>query len=231
MWQNIFRSACRSKTQLQITLINTYRVAYLALPIILNSLDLQTLTPKGARTKSKLRQLKLLNEAMDMCHERYTGTTAASTLIKRTIEAARSEHDVGHNQFSKSTSLLPSSPDITNWFDVFVSRPTQYLRISFAIDISFCTGRYPDTEDCLPQRLASHHQLTLPPPIPRTLIPGIENLDNNSDWSNESLTTNIRLDFFDFSDLQTCSKTEGSLWNGQEVDELLDEILGEGGRF
>ena len=154
---------------------------------------------------------------------------AASTLIERTIEAARSDYDAEHVQYNKSTSLLPSDPDINNWFDLFVRKPTQYLRIPFAIDISFCTGRYPDTQDYLPQRLTAHCHTTLPPLTPRTLVSGSRNLRNSPDRSDELLTKNSQLDFLDLDDLHVYRTAEGAPWTGRTVDEMLDKVLEEGG--
>lgn len=184
----------------------------------MNSLDLQALTPTNARTEAKRRQLRLLNEAMDLCHERYTGTLSANSVIKRTIEAARSEHDVAQVQITKSTALLRSSSVTKDWFDVFVRKPTQYLRISFTIDISFSIGRYPDTEEYLPQRLSLHNRLISSQSIPQTLIPSVESPPVNIDQCDEAAilesARNSHLDFFDFNELETWGVSEDSPWNG-----------------
>lgn len=129
-------------------------------------------------TEAKRRQLALLNKAMDLCQERYTGTTGVNSMIKRTIEAAR--YDVAVN---KPMSLLHSN-GFKYWVDVFVSNPTRYLRISFTIDTSLCMGRFPDTEDCLPQLLSLPNRLIPFEIISETLIPGVDDL-KNTDEPNE----------------------------------------------
>ena len=201
-----------------------YSVAYLALPIILNSLDLQTLTPANSRTEAKRRQLLVLNEAMNLCHERYTGCILARSIINRVIEVARSEHEV-----RQSTALLHSSSVIKNWFDVFVRKPTQYLRISFTIDISLSIGRYPDTYDYLPQRLSLQtcpNRLQSPP---QTLISSIECSPENFGQPDEVGTIEparkTQLDFFDFGEPDSWDVSANNPWSGEMVERMLDEVL------
>jgi hypothetical protein len=230
MWQNISQLARKSEISTrQLPLNNTCSVAYLALPIVLNSLDLQTLTPANARTEAKRRQLRLLNEAMDLCYERYTGSLSVKSVINRTIEAAHSEYDFAEAQVTQSTALLCPSSTVKNWFDVFVSKPTQYLRISFAIDISFSMGRYPDTEDYLPQRLSLQNRLIPPQSIPKTLILSVEDTPSNTDQFDEAARVdsarNIHLDYLDFSEPEAWGISEGNPWNGQTVERMLDEAL------
>ena len=206
----------------------------MALPIILNSLDLQNLSPTNTRTEGKRRQLRLLNEAMDLCYERYTGAIAAKNIIKRTIETARSEQDAAQTGSSTSASLMRSNPNIQDWFQVFVSKPTQYLRILFSIDMSLSTGRYPESDD-LPQRLSLHTRLIPSNSIPRSLMPVVEELPTGTDVLDKAAmlepTRNHHLDYFDFNEPLTWERPGGSPWNGHTVDEILDEVLGGGGKF
>ena len=62
---------------------NSLSVAYLALPIILNSIDLQTLSMANTRAEGKRSQLRLLNEAMDLCKDRYTGAAVVKNVITK----------------------------------------------------------------------------------------------------------------------------------------------------
>lgn len=209
----------------------------MALPIILNSLDLQNLSPTSVRTEGKRRQLRLLNEAMDLCSERYSGALAANNVIKKTIEAARSEQNAAHTRTPRPTSLVRSSQEgIQDWFEVFVSKPQQYLRISFTIDISLAMGRYPDTED-LPRRISLNNRLIPSNSIPQSLMPVVEEIPVNTDSLLEPAmlepTRNSHLDYFNFNEPQSWGQpgSSGSPWNGQTVDKILDEVLGGGGRF
>lgn len=208
----------------------------MALPIILNSLDLQSLSPTNVRTEGKRRQLRLLNEAMDLCNERYTGALLANNIIKRTIATAvnaQLEQDFAKTQPCASTSLVQSPPIIQDWFEVFVSKPSQYLRISFTIDMSLSSGRYPDTKD-LPRRLSMHDRLIPSHSIPQSLMPVFEELSTSAEIDEAVTlkpTRNSQLDYFDFNEPQTWSRTASSPWNGQTVDKILDQVLGGGERF
>lgn len=166
---------------------------------------------------------------MDLCHERYTGSISAKCVINRVIEVARSEHDVTELQITKSTALSYSSSAIKNWFDVFVRKPTQYLRTSFTIDISFSIGRYPDREDYLPQRLSLQTGPNPSKSIPQSLISSAERSPENSDQPDEVAiiepVRNIHLDFFNFGEPDIWGASEDSPWNGQMVERMLDKAL------
>lgn len=166
---------------------------------------------------------------MELCHERYTGSLSAKSVINRTIEAARSEHTVAATLDTKPTALLRARSDIKNWFDVFVSKPTQYLRISFTIDISFSTGGYPDTKDYLPQCLSLQNPLIPSQSIPRIPMLPVEDTPPSIDQSDEAAiiesAKNINLDYFDFGETETWGICGDSHWNGQMVEEMLDEAL------
>lgn len=177
----------------------------MALPIVLNSLDLQGLAPKLAITEAKRHRLQTLNEAMNVCHQRYTGTVAAVNMIKKTIETACSEHSTTPSAVSSPACLPQSNISINDWFDVFVYKPAQYLRISMKIDISFCTGRYPDTEGDLPRRLVLPGALISTLPTSQSLFTGVEDSLEDLEWFNETdlleLGSRSHLDFLDFNEL------------------------------
>ncbi|PVH69031.1 hypothetical protein DL98DRAFT_661897 [Cadophora sp. DSE1049] len=209
-------------------------VAYLALPIILNSIDLQTLSVANTRAEGKRRQLRLLNEAMDLCKDRYTGAAVVKNVITKSIETARSEKNIIESNSSHSTSLTRTSPALQDWLDVFISSPVSFLRISFGIDMSIAVGRYPTTED-LPRRLALHYQLVPGKSIPQSLMPAVENAVTDADPVDEAAvlepTRNSYLDYFDFGQSQTDSRADSNPWNGKHVDRILEEVLGGGERF
>ncbi|KAK0111564.1 hypothetical protein ONS95_001915 [Cadophora gregata] len=206
-------------------------VAYLALPIILNSIDLQTLSTANTRAEGKRRQLRLLNEAMDLCKDRYTGATVVKNVVTRSIEAARSEKNVIEGN---SKSLTRTSSALQDWLDVFISSPVSFLRISFGIDMSLAVGRYPTTED-LPRRLSLHGQLLPSKSIPQSLMPAPENVATDESSVEEATllepTRNSYLDYFDLGQSQTESRPSTSPWSGKHVDRILEEVLGGGERF
>lgn len=180
----------------------------MALPIVLNSLNLQTLTPSSARTEAKRSQLRLLNEAMGLCHKRYIGTLSAKSVINRTIKAACSDHYLSEGQVTKSTAVISVNPTTKNWFDVFVSKPTQYLRIARTIVVSFSMGCYPDTEDYLPQQLSLQErtlssQMALPALPTATSNTTFETTLHDKTLRTES-STNLQLDYLDLNGSESC---------------------------
>jgi len=213
---------------------NSLSVAYLALPIILNSIDLQTLSMANTRAEGKRSQLRLLNEAMDLCKDRYTGAAVVKNVITRSIETARSEKNMIEGKSSHSTSLTRTSPALQDWLDVFISSPVSFLRISFGIDMSIAVGRYPTTED-LPRRLSLKYNLIPSKSIPQSLMPAVENAIMDADHVDEATVLepakNSYLDYFDFGQSQTETRSETSPWNGKHVDRILEEVLGGGEKF
>ncbi|KAL2065772.1 hypothetical protein VTL71DRAFT_3442 [Oculimacula yallundae] len=209
-------------------------VAYLALPIILNSMDLQNLSSTNARAEGKRRQLRLLNEAMDLCNDRYTGTLAARNIIKKSIEVARSEQNVIKDKASMSNSLTRATPDLQDWLDVFVSSPAAFLRISFSTDMSLAEGRYPTTAD-LPRQLSLQGRLIPSRSIPRTLMPAEE--DPIKGLADVDATTTLEpnrnsyLDYFDFGQSQAETKPDTSSWAGKDADKIMEEVLSGGEKF
>ncbi|KAH6715892.1 hypothetical protein BKA61DRAFT_733726 [Leptodontidium sp. MPI-SDFR-AT-0119] len=210
--------------------------AYLALPIVLHSMDLQNISATNARAEGKRRQLRLLNEAMDLCNDRYTGVMSARNIIKKSIEVARSEQKVIKDKASVSSSLTRPSPNLEDWLEVFVRSPAAFLRISFSVDMSLAVGRYPTTED-LPRRLYCHGQLVPSHSIPQSLMPPVAVGDLVKDVTTEDETAmlepikNSYLDYFDFGQPQTETRPDTNPWNGKHVDKILDEVLGGGERF
>ena len=97
-----------------------------------------------------MAQLRILHETMALCLDRYDGTGAAQAAIARSIETGRVELEGNR---LKSTCLARAG-SANDWFEVFVSQPSRFLRIAFSLDISLSKGRQIQTED-LPQHLLS----------------------------------------------------------------------------
>lgn len=198
------------------------RVAYLALPIFLNSLDLQIFAPSNAQTIAKQRQLRLLNKAMEICHKRYSGSIAADNMIKRTIAAACQEHDFASCVHISTTTSHCLPLDVKDWLDIFVNRPAQYLRLSFTIDFSFSTGQYPDAENHLPPRLTIQNE-RYSSPLSRNLGPFWNKPELLEEFITDP-TENSPLNWLDSSKVQSSHGAE-ECWDGQMVDDMLNEML------
>jgi hypothetical protein len=204
----------------------------MALPIILNSIDLQSSSSTTFKNESKRRQLRLYNEAMEICHARYSGTGACVNVINKTIASAKADifpSTPSAEQPSTSTALLRAAANkIDDWFEVFVSQPRQYLRIALTIDISLCMGRYPQHED-FPRLLLMDGSSQPCGSIPRALTPVIEELGAlESPATNEDVMTGRRkdLDYFDFGTGGKSPRSPGtSAWNGDMADSILEDVL------
>jgi hypothetical protein len=101
--------------------------------------------------EAKRHQLRRYNEAMSLCHTRYTGTGQCSRYIDRTIAFAKA--DLSNPNFSlEEEREHPTSPGsalskvqgknkIDDWLETFVSKPKQYLRIALTVDVWMSIGR------------------------------------------------------------------------------------------
>jgi len=210
----------------------------MALPIILNSIDLQGTASTTFKNESKRRQLRLYNEAMETCQSRYTGAKGCAIAINKTIAAARegifSQSKIQElQQQATSTALLRTAANkVDDWLGVFVSHPRQYLRIALTIDISLCKGRYAETED-FPRLLMIDNEKT--PSVPRALTPGprpgpgpaaLVELEGEQD-EEELLGLDDRRTDLDYFDFGIGGKSPGSIspWNGQMVENILEDVL------
>lgn len=215
-WRDSFPSACESAYKNidshlhPLPLTTRFRVAYLALPIILNSLDVNSFSSSNTRTEAKRRQLRLLNTAMDLYRGRYSGASDAQNAITQTIEDTRAEQQTLSLPKGTSSAMTCHKP-VNDWLDIFIHNPSEYLRISFRIDISLSSGYYPKTE-ALPQRLYFHLDLLSNTPITKSLMP--PSIDAYADELGQNLfdtpklstldspnMDNSHLDFLNLSDL------------------------------
>lgn len=164
----------------------------MALPIILNSIDLQN---KRSESKTvgdgrengrgevirKRQQLRVYNEAMSLCHKRYTGTGQCLRYIDATIASARRDNnnsdesngnksewyinyegemrnDISASALAKVTNEVTGGPGegvgiwggkakMDDWFETFVTKPRQYLRIALTVDVWMACGKMAGSED------------------------------------------------------------------------------------
>lgn len=153
-------------------------------------------------------------------------------MIQKTIESALSEQNIAKD-VNVSNSLTRSQPMPQDWFDVFISKPNAYLRISFTVDMSLATGRFSSGEN-LPRRLSLHGRLIPSCSIPQSLSPAFEDLVTNINTGDVAMLEQPRnsyLDFFDFGQSQPESGSDRDPWNGKTVDNILEEVLSGGERL
>lgn len=147
------------------------------------------------RTEAKRRQLRLLNTAMDLYRERYSGAINAQKVITQTVEDTHAEQCTRTTAPESTTSLACQKP-VGDWLDIFIHKPAEYLRLSFRIDISLASGCYPKTES-LPQRLYFQLDMLSNTPITKSLAPPLEDYtnDNSQKLFETSAADNSYLDF------------------------------------
>ncbi|KAH7142915.1 fungal-specific transcription factor domain-containing protein [Dactylonectria estremocensis] len=193
-------------------------VAYLALPIILNTIDI-----RSTRTKNTIKntQLRLSNHAMQLCREKYTGAHTALNTINRAIASvdippsaasATALASLKQSSFSSteiseqihSTQLLSTSAEIKDWLTILVKQPRAYLRLAFTVDISLSRGRYVGSEE-LPRVLLVEDGyygglMNVPRPLELPHINHVGQSDMNRVGlvGEEEPRLRLDLDFFDF---------------------------------
>lgn len=140
----------------------------MALPIILNSIDLQNSKVEKAgdaggsgrgelgKVQAKRHQLRLYNEAMSICHARYSGTGQCLKYMDQTIASARSDLSTsgseieGGEERTSSKEIMKVTEGrnrMDDWFEAFVSKPRKYLRVAMTVDVWLSVGKYAANED------------------------------------------------------------------------------------
>lgn len=138
------------------------RVAYVALPLVLHILDVK-LSTSLSHIARKQGRLSIYTEAMKGFKLQYDGTDEVSEFIGKMIDCISIEGPAQRSHSGKSEtnstrqchdseyqylSLAPSwSATVNDWSDVFVRRPSLYLRISLTIDLALSKGHFPDESD------------------------------------------------------------------------------------
>ncbi len=150
------------------------------------------------RTEAKRRQLRLLNTAMDLYRERYSGANNAQKVIAQTIEDTYTEQCTA----SESTPSLACQKPVGDWLDIFIHKPAEYLRLSFRIDISLASGCYPKMES-LPRRLYFHLDMLSNTPITKSLMPPLDDYraENTDKLFGSTTTDNSYLDFLNLCEV------------------------------
>jgi hypothetical protein len=144
----------------------------MALPIILNSIDLQNTKVdrsegRGERLQTKRHQLRLYNEAMSLCHARYTGTGQCLRYIDATIASAKADLAAASDNSDENSLIAGNNGNeqrndistaalariaqgknrMDDWFEAFVSKPRSYLRIALTVDLWMSIGKMAGNDD------------------------------------------------------------------------------------
>ncbi|KAL5359060.1 hypothetical protein BJX96DRAFT_174017 [Aspergillus floccosus] len=115
-------------------------IAYTALPLLLNALDIKLSTSR-LQSVTRKRRFRHYANVMQLYQDRYDGTDSVAMFIQKTLQFA-------------SSMLIPQSQDAHNpgsvsqsWSEIFSQNPQLYLRIALSLDYAFTCGHFPeDTE-------------------------------------------------------------------------------------
>ncbi|EEH42840.2 uncharacterized protein PADG_07660 [Paracoccidioides brasiliensis Pb18] len=149
-------------------------VAYTALPLVLNALDVK-LSGTTSQSATHKRKLGYYVEIMQLYRNRYDGTDYVAFLIQQVLKFAESQNltvsflaSAGANVVSNSTnddSDVSGDTDTStaltersnsdkaaengtkSWGEVLVRQPRLYLRLSLSLDIAFARGQFPRDAD------------------------------------------------------------------------------------
>ncbi|EEH34680.2 hypothetical protein PAAG_05729 [Paracoccidioides lutzii Pb01] len=149
-------------------------VAYTALPLVLNALDVK-LSGTTSQSATHKRQLGYYVEVMQFYRNRYDGTDYVAFLIQQVLKFAESQNltvsfqaSAGTNVMSNSTNNDSDVSGDTNtstaltersnsdkfaengtksWGEILVRHPRLYLRLSLPLDIAFARGQFPRDAD------------------------------------------------------------------------------------
>ncbi|PGH09318.1 hypothetical protein GX51_00760 [Blastomyces parvus] len=149
-------------------------IAYTALPLVLNALDVK-LSGTTSQSATRKRRLSYYAEVMQLYRNRYDGTDYVALLIQEVLRFAETQNllisfqpnetasitsspnassDNGKEDTNKSSPVTEASngPDPSNkrtksWSEVFIRQPRFYLRLSLSIDFAFSRGQYPRDAD------------------------------------------------------------------------------------
>lgn len=192
----------------------------MALPIVLNTIDMRSTKTKNM---TKNTQLRLSNHAMQLCRQKYTGTHTAINTMNRAIASmdippsASPEKVPASLKLSSSTSteiseqipftqLVPTTAETRDWLTIFVKQPRAYLRLAFFVDISLSRGRYAGNEELPQVLLIEDGWYGGVMNVPRSL--GLPRIDHSGQSEvnrvrvveEEEPRARLDLDFFDFGE-------------------------------
>ncbi|TPX21289.1 hypothetical protein DIZ76_015245 [Coccidioides immitis] len=120
-------------------------IAYTALPLVLNALDVK-LSGSGSQSATRKRRLRYYAEVMQLYRSRYDGTDDVAVYIREILHFAEAQ-----NLSILEKPLEGDDPNVSQetrgWAEVFIRQPRFYLRLSLTLDYALARGRYPQDSD------------------------------------------------------------------------------------
>ncbi|KAL5336909.1 fungal-specific transcription factor domain-containing protein [Aspergillus crustosus] len=120
------------------------------MPLIAHPLLLSALDPRLASNKSQAatrkRRFRYYATLMQIYQARYEGTGTVAGFIQRTLQVAEGVVPRVASQTQTQTQTqsrdLHMDVGVSSWSELFVSRPSVYLRLSLLLDVAFRRGWY-----------------------------------------------------------------------------------------
>ena len=193
-----------------------HRVAYTALPLVLNAVDIKF---SGSKSESAARKglFRYYAEIMELYSKRYDGTDAVALCIQQMLKFVEAEKRRLAAYLSKLGTYLvhsctyqstaypkyvtePGSPPGQNsaksWSEIFVRQPRFYLRLSMTLDITISRGHFPIDHDLpllIRQRSLMDEAQSAHGPTPKDSSPEEQPIDqdNSSNADGPSIATFI----------------------------------------
>ncbi|KAL1960772.1 hypothetical protein VTO42DRAFT_6602 [Malbranchea cinnamomea] len=117
-------------------------IAYTALPLLLNALDVK-LSSSTSQIATRKRRLRYYAEVMQVYRDRYDGTDGVAVFIQQALRFADTPDFSSFCQQAQEGNPTESA----TWLEVFSRKPRLYLRLSLTLDYAFTRGSFPQEAD------------------------------------------------------------------------------------
>ncbi|KAL4895622.1 hypothetical protein BDV59DRAFT_199621 [Aspergillus ambiguus] len=116
-------------------------IAYAALPLLLNALDIKLSTSR-LQSATRKRRFRHYANVMQLYQDRYDGTDSVAMFIQKTLQFASSMLIPRNQDPEGSGSSISHS-----WTEMFSQNPQLYLRIALSLDYAFTCGHFPEATE------------------------------------------------------------------------------------
>ncbi|PGH18097.1 hypothetical protein AJ79_00725 [Helicocarpus griseus UAMH5409] len=118
-------------------------IAYTALPLLLNALDVK-LSASTSQTATRQRRFRYYAEIMQSYRDRYDGTDGVAAFIQKALQFA---DNVNISIMFQQTQSGKRKSESCGWPEVFTREPRLYLRLWLTLDYAFTRGSFPQDAD------------------------------------------------------------------------------------
>ncbi|KAK2809859.1 hypothetical protein FQN50_003500 [Emmonsiellopsis sp. PD_5] len=118
-------------------------IAYTALPLLLNALDVK-LSSSTSQTATRQRRFRYYAEIMQLYRDRYDGTDGVAVFIQQALQFA---DNLNISIMFQQTQSKAKASESYGWPEMFTREPRLYLRLSLTLDYAFTRGYFPKDAD------------------------------------------------------------------------------------